>query len=104
LNAAKDKEIIPLQKAPTPLTRFLTVGQVITYSERQYQKTQIRYDRIKISGIVEYLNRYYAVIRDKKGVPYTFTATDVFTNDVIIEGRKKGRNPLAEVLGLSEEE
>jgi hypothetical protein len=101
---ATEKEVeIPLQRRPTPLIRFLKVGQSITYSERQYIPYSHKKDREIVTGTIEYLCARYAVIKDDKGRPHTFTATDVFTGDVQIEGMQKRRNPLAEVLGLKED-
>ena len=103
-NYAKEKDIeIPLQRRPTPLTRFLKLGQDITYKERQYVPYSHKKDWEVITGTIEYLCARYAVIKDDKGKPHTFTATDVFTGDVQIEGLQKRRNPLAEVLGLKED-
>lgn len=102
---AKEKEIvIPLQRTPTPLNRVLKVGQAISYSERVFEKSATRQTRVTISGNIEFLCQYFAVVRDKKGILHTFTATDVFTNDVIIEGHKKGVSLLAEILGLKEDD
>lgn len=101
---ATEKEVeMPLQRKPTPLTRFLKVGQAITFSERQYIPYSHKKDWETYRGTIEYLCDRYAVIRDAKGKPHSFTATDVFTGDVQIEGLQKRRNPLAEVLGLKED-
>jgi hypothetical protein len=85
----------------------LRFGQAVTYTEGHKgqcdQKTKRRHDEERISGTVEYLCEFYAVIRDKKGVAHSFTATDVFTNDVVIDGVEKRKNLLAEILGLKDD-
>jgi hypothetical protein len=100
----KEKDI-QLQKKPTPLTKILALGQTISYEERMFEKTiVIKKQRNTVTGKVEHLSDRCAMIRDENGVAHTFTATDVFTNDIMIQGLVKPRNVLAEILGMKNEQ
>lgn len=92
-----------ISKRPTPLNQILHKGQQIKYSEWVRGGKDNRKTQIWRSGTVEFVSEFFAAVRNSRGVIYTFTATDVYTNDVAIEGYKKPASTLAEVLGLKEE-
>lgn len=92
-----------IYKRPVPLNKILKRGQQIKYSEWVQGGKDNRKTQVWRSGIVEFVSEYFAAVRNSRGIIYTFTATDVYTNDVAIEGYKKPASTLAEVLGLKEE-
>lgn len=96
--------VMQLYKRPVPLNKILKKGQQIKYGEivqykKKVQKKNVREWRV---GCVEFVSKHFTAVRDGKGLIYTFTATDVFTNDVEIEGYHRHTITLAEILGAKE--
>jgi hypothetical protein len=102
--ASAEKEI-QIRRSPIPLNRILKVGQTVKYGE--LRRSKVRIDKKSARkwrvGKVEFVSGFFTAIRNKRGIIYTFTATDVFTNDVVIEGCCRNTSTLAEVLGIKEE-
>lgn len=99
----KTIEAMQLYKRPIPLNQVLKTGQQIKYGEfKRYKSKTKKTSREWRTGNVEFVSEYFAAVRDDNGLIYTFTATDVFTNDVEIEGYHRHTITLAEILGAKE--
>lgn len=95
----KTIEAMQPYKRPIPLNQVLKTGQQIKYGSKT-KKTSREWR----TGNVEFVSEYFAAVRDDNGLIYTFTATDVYTNDVVIEGYQKNTITLAEILELKEDD
>lgn len=98
--------VTQLYKRPVPLNKILKKGQQIKYGEIVQYKKKVQGKNVREwrVGCVEFVSEYFAAVRDDNGLIYTFTATDVFTNDVVIEGYQKNTITLAEILELKEDD